>query len=143
MKKTYTKRQIAEAIIYWKKQLERMDESTAKNFDAYAREIHDLYGAEIVPVKGGYFTCMLDSIDPDKNFNPGVPWNVAVIRWFVDLVIEFNSRNSTNDSTRIGISKVDFTGPGLGASVVFVSKSKDSLAKFVYDTMCTDEYSDV
>ena len=143
MKKRYTKRQICEAIAYWKKQLRKLDESTAKSFDAYAQEIHDLYDTEIVPAKDGYFTCTLKGIDPDKNFNPNIPWNIAVIRWFIDLVLEFNSRNSADNSTRIAISKVDFTSPGFGALVVFVSKSRDNLAKFIYDTMCTDEYDNV
>ena len=79
----------------------------------YTKKIRDLYGAEIVKSKGNIFVCELNSIEPDKNLDSKVPWNVAVTRWLVDLVLEFNSRNSTN----VSISKIDFTAPGIGATV--------------------------
>ena len=154
MKKQYTKKQITEAIAYWKKQLKMMDESVPQEYGfgpdpyvsdendpvaKYTKKIHDLYDAEIVKARGNMFSCELNSIEPDKNFNPKVPWNVSVIRWFVDLILEFNSRNSAD----ISISKIDFTAPGIGATVQFSSKSYVTLAKFVYDAMCTNQYSNV
>ena len=152
--KTYTKKQIMEAIAYWKKQLKLINESVPREHgfgsDPYAsgendpvakytKKIRDLYDAEIVKTKGNMFVCELNSIEPDKNFNPKVPWNVAVTRWFVDLVVEFNSRNSAD----VSISKIDFTAPGMGATVQFSSKSYVNLAKFVHDAMCTDQYNDI
>lgn len=154
MKKQYTKKQITEAIAYWEKQLKLMNESVPQEYgfgpDPYAsdendpvakytKKIHDLYDAEIVKTKGNMFVCELNSIQPDKTFSPKVPWNVAVTRWLVDLVLEFNSRNSAN----VSISKIDFTAPGMGATVQFSSKSHANLAKFVHDAMCTDQYNDI
>lgn len=146
MNKRYTKRQITEAIAYWKRQLRMMNESVPYASDEndpaiakYTETIHDYYDAEIVKTKGNIFICELNTIEPDKDFNPKVPWNVSVTRWFVDLVLEFNTRNSAN----VGISKIDFTAPGIGVTVQFSSKSYADLAKFVYDAMCTDQYSDV
>ena len=146
MKKRYSRRYICEAIAYWKKQLRMMNESIPYASDEndpavakYAETIRDYYDAEIVKTKGNTFICELNTIEPDKNFNRRVPWNVAVIRWLVDLVLEFNSRNSAN----VSISKIDFTAPGIGATVQFASTSYADLAKFVYDAMCTDQYSDV
>ena len=154
MKKTYTKKQITEAIAYWEKQLNKIDESVPQEYgfgpDPYAsdendlvakytKKMHDLYDAEIVKTKGNMFVCELNSIEPDKNFNSKIPWNFAVTRWFVDLVLEFNSRNSAD----VSISKIDFTAPGIGVTVQFSSKSYVNVAKFVHDAMCTDQYNDI
>ena len=154
MKKKYTKKQITEAIAYWEKQLRTMNESVPQEYGfgpdsnvsdendpvaKYTKKIRDFYGAEIVKSKGNIFVCELNSIEPDKNLSSKVPWNVAVTRWFVDLVLEFNSRNSAN----VSISKIDFTAPGIGATVQFSSKSYVNLAKFIHDAMCTDQYNGI
>jgi hypothetical protein len=74
MKKQYTKKQIAEAINYWKKQLDKMNESSSR-FSKYSHAVGDSYPNDDDPygygMTWGEFKAKVDKYfsDNDRGFN--------------------------------------------------------------------------
>ncbi len=127
MKKRYTKRQITEAIAYWKKQLVKIDESF-KGHRYSKDELLKQYDISIYSKKG-VFRVDLDGIDPENvQAQDDQPYANAVVQSILDALEEVNYGHAKD--SLVWLEKIEFTGIA-GARVTFCSTSEDALVDFL------------
>ena len=110
-KKKYTKKQIAEAIAYWKKQLV---ESTWNNKFVNKSELLQQYDIDIKRFGGECITSIITGIDPDIDFSSSLPWSLVVADYIVGCCKKFMEKNKK----KVSIHSIEF-GKNPGANVSF------------------------